>query len=389
MPALLNVFRYDTVRLKGKATIDSDGYVRAEAVCTRAGVFFYQNNDGTTRREFRPPLEVFNPDSMNTLKLKPMTNGHPPEKLLNVDNAKDYTIGMTGETIKRDDNDLLTSLVITDSKAVKDVDLGKQELSCGYTCDLAEETGTWNNEKYDHVQTNIRYNHLALCTTARAGHGAKLNFSRTDGFFERNDAVQVESDSLTIPIGGTMPDNTKKDDADFEKKYNDLKDKHEALKKEFDEFKAKQKDDAKAAKDCSKKDDEMTANIDALKGERDSLKLIVDSIPQKIADAIKNRRSLEVNAAKVLPDMVSKFDAMQEQEIKSAVIVARFPELKLDDKSPEYVTACFDMAITTPKLLTPAELNKMVVTGAVLDTTEAAKVKFDSEEARKSMHKHS
>jgi hypothetical protein len=373
--SMFGVLRYDLVALKGKAFKTDEGYVKAEAVVTRAGIFKYMDSNGSERLELRPPEEVFNPDSMESLKLKPMTNGHPPERLVNSQNAKEYQVGYTGENVKQDEHDLLTSLVITNIDAIDDVDLGKRELSCGYTCDLVEEPGVFNGLPFTHKQSNIKYNHVAICDMARAGHGAKLNF-------ERNDAIQIQySEGGQDMPKDIVADEKCKDCDAWEKKYNDKCKELDDMKKTNDEFMSKEK--AKEEEEKSKKD-----SIDVLTAERDSLKSVVDSIPEKIAMAIKSRRDLEVNAAKVIPEQADKFDTMTEKEIRLAAITSKFADIKLDDKTDEYVNACFDMAVKLPRIATPSDINKMLSAGHQVANDDQPKETFGSEEARQGMIKN-
>ncbi|MGQ0287027.1 DUF2213 domain-containing protein [Pasteurellaceae bacterium 22721_9_1] len=66
--------RYD--RLEFKAKKDQNGFIRDTPVLTRTGVFIYQQPDGTSRREYRPPDEVFKADSLNAFKGIPITDEH-------------------------------------------------------------------------------------------------------------------------------------------------------------------------------------------------------------------------------------------------------------------------------------------------------------------------
>ena len=55
-------------------------FLIARAPVTSIGVFTYKNPEGSFRKELRLPEEVFNSDSLETLKLKPLTKFHPDEK---------------------------------------------------------------------------------------------------------------------------------------------------------------------------------------------------------------------------------------------------------------------------------------------------------------------
>ena len=70
--------RFDSIKLP-KMIKTKEGYLRGEAVVSRAGVFKYRNVDGSVRGELRHPDNIFKIDSLETLKMIPITNDHPPE----------------------------------------------------------------------------------------------------------------------------------------------------------------------------------------------------------------------------------------------------------------------------------------------------------------------
>src|SRR5690606_32107950 len=69
------VMRFDRVAFK--ATRTDEGYIKDTPVLTRTGVFVYLDGQGRERREYRPPDEVFNADSLASLKGVPVTDTHP------------------------------------------------------------------------------------------------------------------------------------------------------------------------------------------------------------------------------------------------------------------------------------------------------------------------
>jgi len=145
------------------------GHLRADAYLTRTGVFVYLNPDGTERREYRPDSEVFAPESLESFELLPMTNDHPATEVTPA-NTRELSVGSTGDTVKRDGRHVASSIAVTEAKAIADVEAGKTQLSCGYTCDLEMTPGiSPDGERYDAVQRNIRGNHVAIVAAGRAG----------------------------------------------------------------------------------------------------------------------------------------------------------------------------------------------------------------------------
>ena len=68
------MIRYDTVPIHAQKT--DEGFIRDKPVIGRTGVLVYRNADGSERREYRPPEEAFDEDSLASLKGKPITIGH-------------------------------------------------------------------------------------------------------------------------------------------------------------------------------------------------------------------------------------------------------------------------------------------------------------------------
>src|SRR3990172_62428 len=187
----MTVHRYDQSRLDG-SHVTPQGFLKADAVPTRAGVFVYRLGDGSVRREFGSPEEVFNQDSLKTLTEAPVTNDHPPFPVDSA-NAKEFTVGFTGSEIARKDNLAMTRVTIFDQGTINEIMRGeKQELSGGYLCDVEHTPGEFNGEAYDAVQKNIRYNHLAVVRAGRAGPEARIKLDSQDAVMVDKDAQRID-----------------------------------------------------------------------------------------------------------------------------------------------------------------------------------------------------
>lgn len=163
----------------------TDGTLVAEARLTRTGVFTYRNADGSARREYRPPTQVFDEKSLASFRMVPITNDHPPG-MLTADNAKQYSVGCVGENIRRDGEHMVATIAVHDAATIRAMDGGKNQVSNGYDCDLDETPGVApDGTHYDAVQTNIVGNHLAIVHNARAGRDAAV---RMDAAAQCDDA---------------------------------------------------------------------------------------------------------------------------------------------------------------------------------------------------------
>ena len=314
--------RYDRAQIKAIRT--DEGYLIDTPIVGRVGIQTYRNADGSIRKEFRPPEEVFNADSLASFAGKPITDEHPSE-MVTAKNAKKLSVGTIQGEGKQDGDNVAAQIIIHDADMIdKIMNGGKKELSLGYKVDLDETPGEWNGEKYDAVQTNIRVNHLAVVPKGRAGN-ARLNLDRFD-------AVSIDPKELV------MSDNLGRLRLDSGLEY-------QAAPEVIVAFEKMRVDAAAHAA----KLDELQKQIDTLSGERDTLKSEIDKIPQIKTDALDQARA-EVKARADLEKAVEKFNIdctdKTDREIREAVVKTVRADADLTGKSDEYVTAAFDMAVS-------------------------------------------
>lgn len=136
---------------------------------SRTGELAYRDDNGSTRIEVVSPEELFRKDSYDSLKMKPITRGHPPV-LVNADNAREYQRGMTGNIVTFDGDFLGIVGTITDRETIDAIKNGVREVSLGYTCDVVPRS----DGKFD--QRNRQYNHSAIVDRGRAGEQVRVHF---------------------------------------------------------------------------------------------------------------------------------------------------------------------------------------------------------------------
>lgn len=147
-------------------------------------MFTYIDANGKVRRELRHPDDVFDPESLATLKNAPVTLEHPPI-MLTPANVKQYSKGWTTDRVEVNRDLVDTDLIIAVDDAIKAVEKdGMRELSSGYTADLEETPGVYNGTPYDVRQRNIKYNHLAIVKKGRAGPEARLRLDSADAVMQ-------------------------------------------------------------------------------------------------------------------------------------------------------------------------------------------------------------
>lgn len=160
---MTRVQRFDRSNPVGKITATPIGGIRVDGALTASDVFLYRLSDGSTQAEYRPPEEVFAPDSLASLRAAPVTDMHPEEPVT-ADSWHRDSVGHVGDDVHAEDPYVVAGVVVQDAQAVAKVNArDRVELSCGYSCGLEMTPGVApSGKRYDAIQRDIRYNHVAL-----------------------------------------------------------------------------------------------------------------------------------------------------------------------------------------------------------------------------------
>ena len=324
--------RYDSVAFA--ATRTAEGFIRDSPIVGRAGVLKYKNADGSDRFEYRPPEEAFKTDSLASLMGKPITIGH--KAMVSAGNAaKVAPVGTVLSEGRQDGNGIRADVIIYN------LDTDARELSCGYRLDLDETPGTTpEGEHYDAIQRNIVYNHIAICSKARAGSIARLNMDgeqeiEYDGIDDngKDDDNMADIKMTKIRLDGGLEYDAAPEVGVYV----------ENLRKENEKLRA---DAAEAETKAKKAYDELQAKYDASHADNEKLKenakKAAEEAKANFDSAVKARVELLGVAEK---HKIEKADSMTDKDIKLAVIKAvRGDKVNLDGKSDDYIEAAFDMA---------------------------------------------
>lgn len=341
---LTRVMRSDRGEMTGPK-VEANGWLRCEATLTRAGIFKYENPDGSVRRELRLPEEIFKKDSMGSFHLVPVTDDHPEPGWLDGQNAKNYACGSVEHPTRHGDQ-MRAAMLITDAALVaKVLNREKCQVSNGYFADLEMRSGEFHGEKFDAIQRNIVGNHVAIVDEARAGPEARIKLDSAGTPVVRS--LQAGTEAKTGPTTEeNMPNQTKRvriDKVDyedvplpaaqaFEKKAAELDEKIEKLKLDRDGLQAQY--DAQSGKlDAAQAD--LRKAQEAAKAARD---------PKALDALVSARVDLVTKARAVLGDDF-KADGMSDREIKVMVVEKASAGFKADGKSDDYVNARFDAAM--------------------------------------------
>lgn len=374
-------FRCDFGQFR-KPTLTDQGYLKADGLATRVGIFNYLMPDGSFRRELKAPEEVFNDEAFSTLSGVPITNDHPPV-MLDATNTRGYSVGFSDNAVDRDGDYVKVGLTITDAATINQMlEEGKVELSAGYFTQVDETPGIFNGEKYDAVQRNIRYNHIAIVEMGRAGPEAKVRLNdksiKIGMQVAKTDEISVERKADEKEKEQNSMEKTKVQIDKVE--YQVSEEAAQAIKVKLDSLEAK----AKELETLKGKFDALEADL--LKKEEE-IKAVRDSAPsmEEMRASVKARMDLEGFASKYVGEDV-KLDGMKDVEVKKAVIAKVYPKKDMAEKSDEYVDGCFSLIFDAASKEQKKDSLKESLANNALD---AATPEYTSEQAREKMRLNS
>ena len=389
IPKLQRVTRLDSIKVD-ETYYTNEGFLIDHPIVTTVGIFEYMNPDGSIRRELRLPEEVFAPESLESYKGKPIIVTHRAGRVT-TDNVEKETIGTMLTAAVKDGENVRVEIVIHNTDALK---TGLRELSLGYDLDLDETPGEWNGQPYDAIQRNIRVNHLALVSAARAGEQARLNIdekenltggpemeqNKTDSglspeeleeaiadFIAKKNAATTSTDSNTATGDTTpAPDGEVTTTVNPEEQAND-EDVVQSVKERRDRRDAETASNSKetALETITQQDadiDALLKLIEQLRAERDFAGANADGndadcgTVQKDGDESKSQ-SLNLDSAAIDRLVASKIDVIRiadqlhldgvdvisVKEGKKTLIKSVYPDIRLDGKSDDYIDALFDL----------------------------------------------
>lgn len=348
---MTSVKRFDRAGLGRAARLDN-GFLRAPARLSRVGVFTYAKADGTTIRELRTPEEVFAQDAIDSFALVPLTDDHPSEPVT-ADNAKRLSVGSVGEP-KQDGKFLSATIMVTDSAVVEKINSGKQELSCGYFCDLEPaapgalwlDAETGQSIPYNFIQRNIRGNHVAVVAKGRAGAEVRVQLDSADAI---QIDVEPKEDTMTTEI---KTEEVKADAAPVAETVATPAEVAPAII-EVD-FKAEL--------------EKATARADAAESQVAKLQAeLAQATSLETLQALVNARVELENKARGVVGKDAKFDGLDAQAIKKQVILKIDADMPIEGKSADYVDAAFD----TITRIAPKNVNPVTQAVAALVASES------------------
>jgi hypothetical protein len=360
----ITVRRFDVLERLDGPTVLPNGWLKADAAIARAGIQSYRRGDGSVRREFRPPEEVFDSAAMASFAMVPVTDNHPADGLLTAENTREYQRGHLGETVRRDGDKVRATVLVTDADLVKRVLAGKQQLSAGYVCDLEDAPGEYQGERYDCVQRSVKGNHVAVVDVARGGPELRLKLDAADGealpldlredpairgdregnapperrtSAREHPMVKVKIDGIEVEVANEQAAQL------IERALATQRERADAAEKAVKQVRT----DAEQAATQAKSDTEaFRARATVAESKVSELEKTRKDAQDALPGMVKARVALEEKAKAIL-GAEAKLDELSDRKIKEAVAVKLLPDLKLDGEPDAYVEAVYRGALAS------------------------------------------
>lgn len=271
------VLRFDRGELL-PPTVREDGTLLLSGRVAKPGILVYRDARGGTRRELVLAEDLHKADSLGTLGRAPVTLEHPATEVT-PDNVGQVGVGdVDGEVFVEEAGFVTVHLAVRRRDAIDAIRAGKVELSPGYRVTIDETPGVHPVfGRYDAIQRDRRYNHLAIVDRARGGESVRLRVDGAAYQVPDEGAPEMNPRLLTL-LAALDVARTDSEDLDLTKAGERV----DALLKANVDLSQLQEDFA-----------EMKAQLDAMTGERDALKAQLDAMhaeEQAKADAADRAR---------------------------------------------------------------------------------------------------
>ncbi len=180
-----------------------EGFLIATAKLARSGIQPYRASEfsdtsGDPMRIlsiYRPPEEVFAPESLASFENAPLTNDHPSSSFVTADNWRHLALGSV-RNIRQQDGYVIGDLIVQDKSTIALIESGKVGLSAGYQSQKEMTPGvTPDGQSYDGIQRNIRVNHIALVRSPRCGPTCRIEDSNPNGEMMTSDSNKTTTQS--------------------------------------------------------------------------------------------------------------------------------------------------------------------------------------------------
>ena len=278
---------------------DYNGYVFVnKRPISKVGVFEYLGSSigaedpDRIYKVYRPADELSNKETLDSFKLVPLIDDH---EMLGTDATPAENKGVqgtTGEDIYFENDTLYGNLKVYSDVLNNLIENGKKDLSLGYKCKYKFETGSFDGQVYDAIQTELRGNHIALVENGRMGKEVSVCDSAIITF-DNNDLITTGDKPI-------MDEELKKMLSELTAKVDALSEKIKV--EEVVEDTEEVVEDTKEAEDKEVVEDTEAEEKKSLDMEEEKKKVAQDAMDAKIAlkEEFKSRDKLASEISKVV-----------------------------------------------------------------------------------------
>lgn len=332
----------------GENKIDpSTGFMHTPVTICRSGLQPYTGYelgmDGENAKKvfnvLRHPDDVTDLESVATYQNLVVTDEHPSDRWVYIENVKDLQKGQVSNiTIE---NDTIKGLMtITDEDLIDKVQKGKIEVSLGYAYKLLAEDGFYNGEPYQFRYTDMVANHLSIVEKGRCGRQCSITDSNYDTIVDEN--PKERSIDMKIKING------KEFEVD-EELGKAIMAERSTKDEEMDEATKKAEDMEEEKVEAVKANDMLQARLDSA---NDS-KLSDEDIDKMVTE----RAGLIAFATGIIGNDSIGEVGSNPMAIKKAVCEKHFG-VSMDGKSEAYIDARFDI-VNEDQIAADASVKKL------------------------------
>jgi hypothetical protein len=335
-----SVQRFDRFSIGSRVSFTPQGFAKIPASITRTGVLEYKLPNGQKWKELRLPEEVQRADSLATLSGAPVTEQH--HGMITPDNVGDHQVGYVAGDARFDEKMVDADLLIQQRKTIDGVKRGDlKEVSAGYSCDLELNDGEWEGERYDAIQRNIVYNHVAIGPENWARGGSELSL-HLDSKDEHAIGIAAHLDSKNA---GEPPVKPKQRGITMKKIVIRL----DGVPYEIEIPESLATTFEAAIEKLQKSQTENTERLDSLQGELDASKTKVTDLekqlkeagdPAKIEQAVKVRVQLVQDCKKLHPEIETEGKSSKDLMIE-ALEHSGMKKENFDGKAEGYIEGFF------------------------------------------------
>lgn len=348
---------FQTIKLDAKNwEITDEGYIKAKAFLTRTGIFDYYE-EGQLVRQFRPPEEVFDSESLKSLEMKTLTMQHP-KGMVDAKTTNKYIVGYVGQDVRQEGDKVAATIMITSEPVIKHVlDLKQKglspELSCGYRADIEMTSGVGQEGNYDQIQRNIRYNHVSIVPAGRAGKEVKILLDSLEKEIEEMPDKNKPVEDNAVNEGVKILDEANKKIENLEAEKKEISDAKQELQAKFD---AANEELVKAKEELSKWQNPESEEVRSM---MDGYNKVVKTA-EKLGVETKDK-SIE--------------------DLKKECILKHSPGFKFDGKDNVYIDARFDFVSEISDEIATKNNNKKIA------AIKNVNIKKDGEEEKEDRYK--